>query len=53
MSEREVREYLARLGKRGGEAGKGAAKKRGSPAYYQRLAKLAAKARKAKRGESK
>jgi len=44
-------EYLSSLGKRGGEAGKGASKRRGTSAYYKRISKLAAKARAAKRME--
>ncbi len=48
MTNEEVRRYLSAIGKRGGAAGTGKAKRRGSSAYYQELAKLAAAARKAK-----
>jgi hypothetical protein len=43
----------AALGKKGGKAGIGAAKKRGGSSYYKALAAKAAKARKAKREEQK
>ena len=43
-----LRKHLAALGKKGGEAGKGDAKRR-SPAHYKRIAKLAVEARRAKR----
>ncbi len=46
-----VHRYLAKIGKRGGQAGRGASKVRGGPGYYQRISKLAAKARAAKRGK--
>jgi hypothetical protein len=51
MGKAELRAYLSALGKRGGEAGKGAAKKRGGSDHYKRLAAKAAKARAAKRRE--
>jgi len=43
-----LRKHLAALGKKGGEAGKGDAKRR-SPAHYKRIAKLAVEARRTKR----
>jgi len=43
-----LRKHLAALGKKGGEAGKGDAKRR-SPAHYRRIAQLAVQARQAKR----
>lgn len=43
----EARKYLASIGSKGGKA-TGASKRRGSAAYYKRISKLAAKARKAK-----
>ena len=54
MSERSIKAYLASLGKKGGEAGTGKSKVRGSAEYYKRISAEAAKARKAKqqkRGE--
>jgi hypothetical protein len=45
----KISDYLADIGKRGGKAGKGAAKKRGGSSYYKRLAAKSAKARAAKR----
>ncbi len=45
MVKEEIRRYLAALGKKGGAAGTGKAKRRG-PAHYQRITKLAAEARK-------
>jgi hypothetical protein len=47
MSEAEIKRYLASIGKKGGEAGTGASKRRGGTDYYKRISKLAAKARKA------
>jgi hypothetical protein len=47
MSEVEIKRYLARIGGKGGRAGTGASKRRGGTAYYKRISKLAAKARKA------
>jgi hypothetical protein len=44
----EIRRYLAEVGRRGGESGRGAAKRRGSSAYYKRLSAKAAKARASK-----
>lgn len=49
----EVRAFFAATGAQGGRAGKGAAKKRGDKAYYQRIAKLAVAARKRKALERK
>ena len=37
---RFARAYLARIGQRGGEAGTGAAKRRGDRAHYRRLSRL-------------
>jgi hypothetical protein len=48
MSEEEIKRYLASIGSKGGKAGTGASKLRGGTAYYKRISKLAAKARKAK-----
>jgi hypothetical protein len=48
---RAAREYLAKIGKRGGEAARGA-KKRQSAAHYKRIQKLAAEAR-AKKAKAK
>jgi hypothetical protein len=48
MSDKAVREFLARIGKKGGEA-EGASKVRGSPEYYKALSAKAAKARAKKR----
>ena len=45
----EASKYLASIGSKGGKA-TGASKRRGSAAYYKRISKLAAKARKAKSG---
>jgi hypothetical protein len=53
MSSKSVREYLAGIGAKGGAAGKGSSKNRGTTAYYKRISQLAAKARKAKQKESK
>jgi hypothetical protein len=50
---KKVNEAAAELGRRGGKAGKGAAKRRGSKAYYKVLAAKAARARKAKAKETK
>jgi hypothetical protein len=52
MSEAEIRRYLATIGKKGGEAGKGESKLRGGTSYYKRISALAAKARKAKREDA-
>jgi hypothetical protein len=49
MSEEEIKRYLASIGKMGGEAGRGASKIRGGKGYYERISKLAAKARKAQK----
>jgi hypothetical protein len=46
---RALREYLAAIGKRGGEAGRGKSKVRGNSSYYKRISAKAAKARAAKR----
>ena len=42
MSKNAVTRYLSRIGKTGGQAGTGAAKRRGGAAHYRRLAGLAA-----------
>ena len=39
----QISNYLARIGKKGGQA-KGASKRRGNSAYYRRIAKLKRKA---------
>lgn len=52
MSQEEVRRYLASIGSKGGKT-TGASKRRGPAAYYKRISKLAAKARKAKSGNEK
>jgi hypothetical protein len=49
MSEKEIKEYLASIGSKGGKAGTGESKLRGGTAYYKRISQLAAKARKARR----
>jgi hypothetical protein len=49
MMSDEIRRFLSKIGTRGGESGHGAAKRRGSSAYYKRLSAKAAKARAAKR----
>lgn len=43
-------EYLAAIGRKGGAAGKGAAKRR-PPEHYARMQRLAAEARAAKRAQ--
>lgn len=48
---KELREHLARLGKKGGET-KGKSKVRGDSEYYKRISAKAAKARKAKKSAS-
>ena len=48
MTAKELREHLARLGNKGGEA-KGKSKVRGDSEYYKRISAKAAKARKAKK----
>jgi general stress protein YciG len=48
VTSKELREHLARLGKKGGEAS-GKSKVRGDADYFSRIGKKAAKARKAKR----
>jgi hypothetical protein len=52
MSKAEIRRYLASIGSKGGKAGTGASKLRGGKEYYMRISKLAAKARKARRGNT-
>jgi len=47
MSAEEIKKYLASIGSKGGKAGTGESKIRGSKAYYKRISQLAAKARKA------
>ena len=49
MSEEEIKRYLAAIGRKGGTAGTGRSKLRGGTAYYKRISRLAAKARKARR----
>ena len=44
----ELTRYLSAIGSKGGKAGTGASKCRGDAAYYKRISKKAAKARKAK-----
>jgi hypothetical protein len=46
----QITKYLASIGKRGGEAGKGKAKRR-SPEQYKAMAAKSAKVRKAKRDD--
>jgi hypothetical protein len=53
VNTKAIREYLSRIGKRGGAAGKGSSKVRGDTEYYKRISQKAAKARKAKRKGSK
>lgn len=48
MTAKELREHLARLGKKGGET-TGKSKVRGDSDYYKRISAKAAKARKAKK----
>ena len=48
MSGKEIRDYLASIGRKGGET-QGETKVRGDAAYYSRIGKKAARARKAKR----
>ncbi len=45
---KEQMEAFKETGRRGGESGTGKAKVRGNAAYYKKISKLAAKARKAK-----
>ena len=52
MSQEEIKKYLAAIGSKGGQAGTGASKRRGSTAYYKRISKLAAKARKARQSKA-
>lgn len=52
MSEEEIRRYLASIGAKGGKSGKGKSKVRGGTAYYQRISKLAAKARKTRQSKT-
>jgi hypothetical protein len=40
MSKSEASKAAAIMGRKGGKAGEGAAKRRGSSAYYRKLAKL-------------
>jgi hypothetical protein len=49
MSKEEIKKYLASIGSKGGKAGAGESKKRGDKAYYERISKLAVKARKARK----
>lgn len=50
MSDKSVREYLASIGKKGGET-KGESKVRGGTEHYKAISALAAKARAKKRKE--
>ena len=52
MSEEEIKRYLAGIGSKGGKSGTGKSKLRGGPAYYKRISRLAAKARKARRADA-
>ena len=45
MTAKTIKEYLASIGAKGGAAGTGEEKKRGSAAHYRRLAERSAKAR--------
>jgi len=49
----ELTRYLSAIGSKGGKAGTGASKRRGDVAYYKRISKKAAKARKAKAANAK
>lgn len=51
MLKKVLREYLATIGKRGGESGRGKSKVRGDSSYYKRISAKAAKARAAKRAK--
>jgi hypothetical protein len=51
VMKRVLREYLAAIGKQGGEAGRGKSKVRGNSSYYKRISAIAAKARAAKRAK--
>jgi hypothetical protein len=51
MSKEEIKRYLASIGGKGGKAGTGKNKLRGDAAYYKRISKLAAKARKARQSK--
>jgi hypothetical protein len=48
MSKQEIKRYLASIGSKGGKSGTGKSKLRGGSAYYKRISKLAAQARKAR-----
>ena len=48
----ELKKYLAAIGSKGGKT-TGASKRRGNAAYYKRISKIAAKARKAKSANDK
>ena len=52
MSEKEIKEYLASIGSKGGKAGTGDSKIRGGTEYYKRISQLAAKARRAAANKS-
>ena len=49
----DIKKYLATIGRKGGEAGTGEAKKRdaGDPDYYRRISGIAAAKRKEKKSE--
>ena len=53
MNEKTVREYLAGIGRKGGQAGTGKRKVRGNAEYYKRISAKAAKARNDKRKQRK
>jgi hypothetical protein len=48
----DITEYLKEIGRKGGQSGKGAAKRR-STAYYKRISKLAVAAKRAKKMKRK
>jgi hypothetical protein len=49
---KSVATYMAEIGRKGGQSGKGAAKRR-STAYYKRISKLAVAAKRAKKMKRK
>ena len=53
MNDKTVREYLAGIGRKGGQAGTGKRKVRGNAEYYKRISAKAAKARNDKRKQRK
>jgi general stress protein YciG len=48
MTSKAVRAYLSKIGKRGGQAGRGTPKKHDDPHFYRRIGRKGAKARWAK-----